>query len=86
MPTLTVEYTTDAERLPYERAIAYVSELNQVGAKAAPGTVLDTCELFALEQGRQLLRDNLADTLQARIQAAEKKSPGTAPKGSNAGS
>jgi hypothetical protein len=41
MPTLTVEYDTDAERLQYERAVAYVRELNRVGADAAPGTGLD---------------------------------------------
>ena len=86
MPTLTVEYTTEAERLQYERAIAYVQELNRLGATAVPGTVLDTCELFALERGRKLLRDNLADTLQARIDTAPKKSPTTAPKGTRAGS
>lgn len=86
MPTLTIEYTTEAERFQYERAIAYVQELNRVGATAAPGTVLDTCELFALEQGRKLLRDNLADTLQSRIDAAPKKSSITKPKGGKSGS
>ena len=86
MPTLTIDYTTDAERLQYERAIAYVQELNRVGATAAPGTVLDSCERFALEQGRKLLRENLADTLQSRIDTAPKKSPATAPKGPNGGS
>lgn len=55
MPTLTIEYDTDAERLQYERAIAYVQELNRVGADAAPGTVLDACEGFALDRGRRLL-------------------------------
>lgn len=86
MPTLTIEYATDAERLQYERAIAYVQELNRLGAAAAPGTVLDTCERFALERGRKLLRDNLADTLQARTDAAPKKSPGTIPRGTSGGS
>jgi hypothetical protein len=75
MPTLTIEYTTEAERLQYERLIAYAQELNRLGATAAPGTVLDTCELFALDQGRKLLRDNLAAAVQARADA-EKKSPG----------
>jgi hypothetical protein len=86
MPTLTIEYTTEAERLQYERAIVYVQELNRLGATAAPGTVLDTCERFALERGRELLRDNLADTVQARIDSAPKKSPATSPKGTSAGS
>lgn len=86
MPTLTIEYATETERLQYERMIAYVQELNRLGAIAAPGTVLDTCELFALDQGRKLLRDHLADTLQARIDAAPKKSPTTARKGRRAAS
>jgi hypothetical protein len=77
MPTLTIEYATDAERLQYERLIAYVQEMNRLGATAAPGTVLDACELFALDQGRKLLRDNLAAAVQARA-AAEKKSPAVA--------
>jgi hypothetical protein len=74
MPTLTIDYTTEAERLQYERLIAYVQEMNRLGATAAPGTVLDSCELFALDQGRKLLRDNLAAAVQARADA-EKKSP-----------
>ena len=74
MPTLTIEYATDTERLQYERMIAYVREMNRLGTTAAPGTVLDTCELFALDQGRTLLRDNLAAAVQMRADS-EKKSP-----------
>jgi hypothetical protein len=84
MPTLTIEYTTEAERLQYERLIAYVRELNRLGATAAPGTVLDTCERFALERGRPLLRDNLQAAIQARV-GAPKKSPATDPKGPKPG-
>jgi hypothetical protein len=76
MPTLTVEYDTDAERLQYERAIAYVREIMRLGATAGHGAVLDACETFALDRGRALLRDNLAAAVQARADA-EKKSPGT---------
>lgn len=79
MPTLTIEYATEAERLQYERIIAYVQEMNRLGATAAPGTVLDTCELFALDQGRKVLRDNLAVAVQARADA-EKKSPARVPR------
>ena len=80
MPTFTVEYTTEAERLELERAVAYVAEMRRVGATAAHGTVLNTCELFALDKGRQLIRDNLAATLQARADA-EKKVPAASAKG-----
>jgi hypothetical protein len=71
MPTLTIEYTTDAERLELERAIAHVQEMRRGGATAPHGTVLDACEAFALESGRALLRDNLAATAQARIDAEQ---------------
>jgi hypothetical protein len=74
MPTLVIEYTTEAERLQYERMIAYVQEMNRLGLTAAHGTVLDRCEVFALDAGRKLLRDNLAAAVQARADA-EKKSP-----------
>lgn len=80
MPTLTIEYTTDAERVQYERMIAYVQEMNRLGTTAEPGTVLDTCERFARDRGRQLLRDHLQATVQARADAP-KKCPATGPKG-----
>jgi hypothetical protein len=58
--------------------------MRQLGATAAPGTVLDACETFALNAGRQLLRDNLAATAQARADA-EKKSRGRGRKGGTRG-
>lgn len=79
MPTLTIEYFTEAERLQYERMIAYAQEMMRVGATAAEGTVIQACERLALDQGRQLLRTNLEAALQARVDA-EKKHPATAPK------
>lgn len=84
MPTLTLEYATDAERLELERAIAYVQEIGRLGATAASGTVLEACETFALDAGRQLLRDNLAATVQARADA-EKKSPVGSRRGDDGG-
>jgi hypothetical protein len=80
MPTLTIEYTTAAERIELERAIAYVQEMRRLGATAAHGSVLDTCETFALDAGRKLLRDNLAAAVQTRADS-EKKSPAGSPKG-----
>lgn len=76
MPTLTIEYNTDAERLQYERAIADVREMMHLGATAPHGTALDAGETFALDRGRALLRDNLAAAAQARADA-ETKSPAT---------
>lgn len=75
MPTLTIDYTTESERLQWERMVAYVREMNSLGMTAAPGTVLDACESLALDRGRTLIRDQLAAAVQARADA-EKKSPG----------
>ena len=88
MPTLTIEYQTDAERLILEQAIAYASGMQRLGLTAPHGTVLAACEQLALTDGRQLLRDSLASAVQARVDAtdAKKKDPALAPKGdTNAG-
>ena len=79
MPTLTITYTTESERLQYERMIVFVQELNRLGGTAPHGTVLDACETFTLDRGRKLLRDNLAAAVQVRADA-EKKSTAAAPK------
>ena len=80
MPTLTIDYATESERLRYESAIAYVREMARLGATAAPGTVIDACEKLALGAGRELLRANLQAAVQARADA-EKKRPATARRG-----
>jgi hypothetical protein len=82
MPTLTLEYRTDAERLALEQAIAYVTHLQQLALSAPDGTVLAACEQLALHDGRALLRSTLAAALDGRIAAAEQKGglPAAAPK------
>lgn len=82
MPTLTIEYQTEAERLLLEQAIAYVRSMQQLAATAPHGTVIDACEQLALTQGRKLLRDNLAASLQARADNidSQKKGPVSATK------
>jgi hypothetical protein len=82
MPTLTIEYRDESERLALEQAIAYVTDLRQLALDAPAGTVLDACERLALGQGRALLRSALAASLQARIAVAEQKGgmPASAPK------
>src|ERR1051325_10431338 len=76
MPTLTIEYTTDAERLALEQAIAFFTQISRVAATAPDGTVLAACEQVALTEGRKLLRNALASAVQARADAsgAHKKS------------
>ena len=82
MPTLTITYTTEAERLALEQALAFVTHLRQVAATAPDGTVLAACEQAALKDGRALLRDTLAAALGQRIDAAEQKGgpPASAPR------
>jgi hypothetical protein len=82
MPTLTIEYQTDAERLILEQAIAYTSGMQRLAITAPHGTVLAACEQLALIEGRKLLRDTLAAAIQARADDtdAKKKFPAPATK------
>jgi hypothetical protein len=73
MPTLTIEYRDDAERLSLEQALAYVAQLRQVAQDAPDGAVLATCEKLALTDGRALLRSTLAAALEGRCHSAEQK-------------
>ena len=73
MPTLTIEYQTDAERLILEQAIAYASAMQRHAAAAPHGTIIAACEQIALTQGRKFLQDTLAITLQAQAVAADSK-------------
>lgn len=73
MPTFTIEYATDAERLELERMAAYLAEMRQVAASAPHGTVLAACEQVALTSGRQFLRGNLAAAVQGRADAEKKR-------------
>jgi hypothetical protein len=81
MPTLTIQYETEAERLAYERAIAFAAELHRLGQDSPAAEVLGACEAFALDRGRRLLRDGLASAVQARVDRDEQKgaSPGPSP-------
>lgn len=73
MPTLTIEYQDDAERLALEQVIAYFAQLRQTALTAPNGTVLAACEQVALRDGRALLRSTLAAAVQSRIAVAEQK-------------
>jgi len=73
MPTLTIEYETDAERLILEQAAAYVAEIRRVGATAPAGTVLAACEAIALGSGRKLVRDSLQTAIQGRADSQKKR-------------
>ena len=79
MPTLTIEYRDDAERLALEQAIAYVAQLRQVADTAPDGTVLAACERVALTDGRRVLRTTLAAALHGRVEKVEHKGGPPAP-------
>ena len=49
MPTLTIEYHDEHERIALEQAIAYLGQLRQVAIDAPSGTVLQACETLALD-------------------------------------
>ncbi len=83
MPTLTIEYRTAAERLIPEQAPAFLTQMRQVAATAADGTVLAACERVALDSGRRPVRDTLASAVQDRADAADapQKRPARGSKG-----
>ena len=72
---------TPNERLLAEQAILNFRELNKACDAAADGTVLNTCETLAMQQGRELIRRTIEVTLNEQAQAVEKKGrrPGRAP-------
>jgi hypothetical protein len=86
MPTLSIDYTTETERLALEQAIAFFTQMRHVAATAPDGTVLAACEDVALDAGRRLLKDTLAAAVQTRTDAcdAQKKSPARGRKGGTA--
>ncbi len=73
MPTLTIEYQDDAERLALDQCLAYVTQLRQTALTAPDGTVLAACEQVALRDGRALVRSTLAAAVDSRIALAEQK-------------
>jgi hypothetical protein len=79
MPTLTIEYRDDRERLLLEQALGYLGHLRQVAQTAPAGTVLEACEQVALTKGRELLRTTLATSLESRLATDEQKGGPPAP-------
>ena len=64
---------TPLQRLIVERALALAKELEATAAAAPDGQVIDRCESLLLGSGRAFLRHALEDTLQAQVDALEKK-------------
>jgi hypothetical protein len=83
MAGMNWDQMTPEERLIAEQAVLNIRELNKVCDAAADGTVLDTCETLAMQQGRELIRRTIELTLNEQAPAVEKKGrrPGRAPAG-----
>ncbi len=64
---------TPLQRTIVERALALARELEATAGSAPTGQVIDRCESLLLGAGRDFLRRSLEDTLQARVDALEKK-------------
>ncbi len=73
MNAATLDAMTPLQRLIVERALALAKELEATAGSAPAGQTIDRCESLLLGNGREFLRQALEDTLQARVDALEKK-------------
>lgn len=64
---------TEAQADLLRRTLALQEELDRLALSAPDGTVLDVCETAVLNGGRELQQRLLADAIDRRIAAAEKK-------------
>ena len=79
MTAADLDALTPLQRTIVERALALARELEATAGSAPDGQVIDRCETLLLGAGREFLRRSLEDTLQARIDALEKKGRPAAP-------
>jgi hypothetical protein len=73
MTASDLDAMTPLQRTIVERALALARELEATAGSAPTGQVIDRCESLLLGPGREFLRRSLEDTLQARVDALEKK-------------
>lgn len=79
MPEAPLQPQSPLQRQIAQFAMELAAKLEAKAAQAKPGQVLADCEALLLDDGRQLLRDCLAATLQQQVQGGEKKGVPTAP-------
>ena len=79
MPEAPLLPKSPLQRRIAQMALDLAANLEQQAAQAPLGGVLDACEALLLDQGRQLLRDSLAATLQQQADLACKKGGPLAP-------
>jgi hypothetical protein len=68
-----LEQLTLNQRAIVEQAFVMAKELETRADDAPEGQVIDRCELFLLDRGRDFLRRVLESTLQSRAELLEKK-------------
>ena len=73
MPEAPLMPQSPLQRQIAQLALDYAAKLEQVAGQAPLGCVVAACETLILDQGRQLLRDSLAATLQDHIDQSEKR-------------
>lgn len=89
MPSVTIEYEDESERLLIEQAAAMIAELRRTALDAPHGTVLAACEDQAVREGRRLARDVLEDALRRRVAEVDSPKngrPASGPRGGGFGS
>jgi hypothetical protein len=80
MNAASLDCMTPLQRLIVERALALAQELEATAGSAPEGRIIDRSESLLLGNGREFPRRALEDTLQAQVDALEKKGrpPGSA--------
>ena len=73
MPVAPLLPQSPLQRRIAQMALDLAAKLEEKAGQAPLGGVLDACEALLLDQGRQLLRDSLAATLQHQADEACKK-------------
>lgn len=84
MPSLTIEYQDEPERLLIEQALAMVADLRRTALDAPHGSVLAACEARAVAKGRELTASALQDALRRRVAEVDSPKngrPGRGPRG-----
>jgi len=79
MPETPLTPGSPLQRQIAQMALDLAAKLEAQAQQAPRGAVLGACEALLLDQGRRLLRDALAATLQQQIDQSEKKGARRAP-------
>jgi ribulose 1,5-bisphosphate synthetase/thiazole synthase len=85
MPSVTIEYEDESERLLIEQAAAMIADLRRTAMDAPHGTALAACEDQAVREGRRLTLQVLEDALRHRVAAVDSPKngrPARIPRGS----